>query len=430
MKKLHPFIKAAVLITFFISPFNIYSQNCNYSWSLQGSGTANVLYAVKAVNSLVCWTGGANALVLRTTDGGTTWVNANPNPGIIAGQVNSIDAIDGNTAWVTSTNSGGTFIYKTVNGGANWQQVFSSAQTRIFGIKMTDANSGFAFADPVSNVWQMLITSNGGLNWSLSPNAPPVQSMIETCLPKSFFVSLPNIWWGTSITTIYRSTNSGVNFSIHEANVSGIYIQSIFYSSPTEGLSASITMSKSTNGGVNYAGLPAPGAGNIEGIQGEGSNYWYVRGTEIFMSTNSGASWQNVNSAPQSLNHLDFPDGLSGCQTGWAVGFGGTICKLTSSVTGVNVLNSEIPANYSLNQNYPNPFNPQTVINFSVPAAGYTELKVYDILGNEIAVLLKQELNAGNYSVNYLPENTSAGIYFYTLSSGSYTETKKMMLVK
>lgn len=429
MKKLHPFIPAAFIL-FLIFPISILSQNCNYTWSLQSSGTANVLYTVKAVNSMICWAGGANAIVRRTTDGGTTWLNANPNTGVIAGEVNSIDAVDGNIAWVATTNSGGTFIYKTINGGANWQQVFSSAQTRIFGIKMTDANSGFAFADPIANIWQMLITTNGGLNWSLSPNAPTAQSMIETCLPKSFFVSLPNIWWGTSITTIYRSTNSGVNFTVHEANVTGIYIQSIFYSTPSEGLSASVSMSKSTNGGVNYAGLPVPGAGNIEGIQGEGSSYWYVRGTEIYMSTNSGANWLNVNTAPQSLNHLDFPDGLTGCQTGWAVGFGGTICKLTSSVTGVNLLNSEIPSKYSLSQNYPNPFNPQTVINFSVPQAGYTVLKVYDILGNEIAVLLKQELGAGNYSVNYAPQNLSAGIYFYTLWAGSYTETKKMILAK
>lgn len=429
MKKLHPFIHAALIALIFI-PINIFSQNCNYTWSLQGSGTASALYTVKAVSGEICWTGGANAIVRRTTDGGITWVNANPNPGVIAGQVNYIDAIDGNNAWLTSTSGGSTFIYKTINGGANWQQVFSSSQTLIFGLKMTDLNSGFAFGDPVSNIWQMLITTNGGLNWSLSPNAPPVQSNIEACLPRSFFVSLPNIYWGTSITTIYRSTNSGVNFTVHDANVSGIYILSIFYNSVNEGLSASISMSKSTNGGINYSALPAPGAGNINSIQGEGSNFWFIRGTEIYMSTNTGASWQNVNSSPQSLNHMDFPDGLTGCQTGWAVGFGGTICKLTSSVTGVNLLNSEIPSKYSLSQNYPNPFNPQTVINFSVPQTNFTELKVYDILGNEIAVLLKQELGAGNYSVNYAPENLSAGIYFYSLRSGSFSETKKMILAK
>lgn len=429
MKKLHLFLAAAVIAIFFI-PINILSQNCNYIWSLQNSGTLNAFYTVKAVNSQVCWTGGASAIVSRTTDGGTTWLNANPNPGVITGQVNNIDAIDGNTAWATTTNGGGTFIYKTINGGVNWLQVFSSAQTRIFGIKMTDANSGFAFGDPVSNVWQMLVTSNGGLNWSLSPNAPAVQINIETCLPNVFFVSLPNIYWGTSVTTIFRSTNSGLNFTSHPANVTGIYVLSLFYNASGTGLSASTTMSKTIDGGLNYSALPAPGAGNINGIQGESNNFWYVRGNGIYQSTNAGSDWLQVFSAPQSLNHLDFPDGLTGCQTGWAVGFGGTICKLTSSVTGVNLLNSEIPVGYSLSQNYPNPFNPQTVINFSVPKAGYTELKVYDILGNEIAVLIKQELGAGNYSVNYVPENISGGIYFYSLRSGNYSGTRKMMLAK
>ncbi len=430
MKKLHPFISFLTAALLLLFTAKTVGQNCTYAWSPQNSGFAGQLTTVKAVNELTCWTAGAGAVVLRTTDGGATWLNANPNPGVVAGMSNSIDAIDGNTAWLTSTNAGSTFIYKTTNGGALWQQVFSSSQTRIFGIEMTDAANGFAFADPISNVWQLMITSNGGMNWQLSPNAPPTLSNIETCLPGSFQVSLPNIWWGTSITTVYRSTNSGLSFTSHEANVSGIYILAVHYNSAGTGLSASISMSKSTNGGASYSSLPAPGAGNIEAIQGEGEDFWFIRGTGIYRSTNSGSSWEQVHTAAQTLMHMDFPDGLTGCQMGWAVGFGGGIYKMTGNLVGTGNNQNEIPSAFELNQNYPNPFNPETVISFSIPRAGYTELRVYDILGNEIAELVSDGLNAGNYAVNFNPVNLAGGVYFYTLSSGEFIQTRKMVIVK
>lgn len=429
MKKLHPFISFLTAALVLLITAKTVGQNCNYIWTQQNSGFAGQLTTVKAVNELTCWTAGAGAIVFRTTDGGATWLNANPNPGVVVGMSNSIDAIDGNTAWLTSTNAGSTFIYKTTNGGALWQQVFTSTQTRIFGLKMTSASNGFAFGDPVSNVWQLLLTTNGGLNWQLSPNAPPATN-IETCLPGSFQVSMPNIWWGTSITTVYRSTNGGVSFTSHEANVSGIYILAIHYNSAGTGFSASISMSKSTNGGVSYSSLPAPGAGNIESIQGEGENFWFIRGTGIYHSTNSGGSWQQVHTAAQTLSHMDFPDGLTGCQTGWAVGLGGGIYKVTGSLVGTGNNLNEVPETYLLKQNYPNPFNPETVIEFAVPKNTFAELKIFDAIGNEISVLESGNLNAGSYRYKLSSGGLSSGIYFYTLITPDFTETKKMLIIK
>jgi photosystem II stability/assembly factor-like uncharacterized protein len=430
MKKLHPFFSylAAALILTSLT-FKLQTQNCNYAWSPQNSGFAGQLTTVKAVNELVCWSGGANAVVFRTTDGGATWLNANPNPGVIAGMTNGIDAIDGNTAWLTSTNAGSTFIYKTTNGGVLWQQVFTSSQTRIFGLKMSSPSNGFAFADPISNVWQLLLTSNGGLNWQLSPNAPPATN-IETCLPGSFQVSLPNIWWGTSITTVYRSTNSGLSFTSHEANVTGIYILAIHYNSAGIGFSASTSMSRSTNGGANYSSLPAPGAGNIESIQGEGENFWYIRGTGIYHSTNSGDSWVQVHTAAQTLMQMDFPDGLTGCQMGWAIGLGGGIYKMTGNLVGTGNNQNEIPGAYMLKQNYPNPFNPETIIEFAIPKSAFVELRVFDAIGNEVSVLKSGNLDAGNYSYKLSAKGLSSGIYFYTLKTSEFTDTRKMLLLK
>jgi len=89
-----------------------------------------------------------------------------------------------------------------------------------------------------------------------------------------------------------------------------------------------------------------------------------------------------------------------------------------------------IPSEFSLMQNYPNPFNPSTFIKFHLAKDGMTSLKVYDILGKEVATLVDQHLFAGSYTVQFNADNFSSGIYFYRLSAGSFSETKRMTLIK
>ncbi|HEX3072658.1 MAG TPA: T9SS type A sorting domain-containing protein, partial [Ignavibacteriales bacterium] len=88
------------------------------------------------------------------------------------------------------------------------------------------------------------------------------------------------------------------------------------------------------------------------------------------------------------------------------------------------------PATFSLAQNYPNPFNPETKISFSLPQSGKTMLKVYDMLGREVAELINGEMEKGPHSVSFNGRNLSSGVYIYRLQSGSFTESKKMMLLK
>jgi M6 family metalloprotease-like protein len=88
------------------------------------------------------------------------------------------------------------------------------------------------------------------------------------------------------------------------------------------------------------------------------------------------------------------------------------------------------PSEYSLAQNYPNPFNPSTIISYSIKKAGFVSLKVYDVLGKEVAVLVSENESAGSYSVEFNAVNLSSGIYFYTLTSGDFTDSKKLMLLK
>ncbi|MDP1676776.1 MAG: cellulase family glycosylhydrolase [Bacteroidota bacterium] len=89
-----------------------------------------------------------------------------------------------------------------------------------------------------------------------------------------------------------------------------------------------------------------------------------------------------------------------------------------------------LPKEFALAQNYPNPFNPTTVISYQLSVDSYTTLKVYDLLGKEIATLVNEQKNAGTYSVQVNGEYLPSGMYFYTLQAGSFTSTKKLMLLK
>ncbi len=88
------------------------------------------------------------------------------------------------------------------------------------------------------------------------------------------------------------------------------------------------------------------------------------------------------------------------------------------------------PKAYELGQNYPNPFNPSTTIEYSVPKDAAVTLKIYDVLGKEVATLVNEQKPTGTYIVNWNASNFSSGLYFYKLTAGEFTQTKKMFLVK
>jgi hypothetical protein len=113
-----------------------------------------------------------------------------------------------------------------------------------------------------------------------------------------------------------------------------------------------------------------------------------------------------------------------------AVGAGGTVLrKVLGTTTEVQPM-GEVPDRFTLAQNYPNPFNPVTRIGFSVPAPGYTTLKVYDALGNEVATLVQESMGVGTYEVPFNASHLSSGTYYYRLQSGSSVMTKALLLLK
>lgn len=101
-----------------------------------------------------------------------------------------------------------------------------------------------------------------------------------------------------------------------------------------------------------------------------------------------------------------------------------------NAVVKITPVNNSIPETFTLSQNYPNPFNPSTKIDFSIPKNSFVSIKLYDILGKEIMILANKDFNSGAYTLEFDGSSLSSGVYFYKLTAGEFTDTKKMMLVK
>ncbi len=110
---------------------------------------------------------------------------------------------------------------------------------------------------------------------------------------------------------------------------------------------------------------------------------------------------------------------------------------LSDMITSIEEDLTEVPEDFNLAQNYPNPFNPSTKIKYTIPSVSIggvggakVQLKVHDLLGNEVATLVNDYQPAGSYEIEFNASGMGSGIYFYKLQSGSFVETKKMVLLK
>ena len=108
----------------------------------------------------------------------------------------------------------------------------------------------------------------------------------------------------------------------------------------------------------------------------------------------------------------------------------GTVGQFPEGVASVENVSGVTPSNYTLSQNYPNPFNPSTTINFAIPNSEFVTLKVFNILGSEVATLVNENLSAGSYRFNFDAQGLASGIYLYELNAGNFREIKKMNLLK
>ncbi len=133
---------------------------------------------------------------------------------------------------------------------------------------------------------------------------------------------------------------------------------------------------------------------------------------------------------------LFVPNGAEICADSIIVHAGGSfttenpngIC--TNAIVTGGIEAEIIPSDFSLSQNYPNPFNPATTINYSIPELSNVVIKVYDVLGDEVAILVNEQKPAGSYEVQFDASKLSSGVYYYKIQAGNYIETRKMILLK
>ncbi|CAN5597552.1 hypothetical protein BH10BAC5_BH10BAC5_21300 [soil metagenome] len=415
--------KTILTILFFLFSFsNIYSQ----PWIDETSGVTEELTSVSAPDNYDVWVCGFNKTILRTTNAGNNWTVI-PGAGITSFlSLYTIFGISSTTALVSGSTGTATFVYRTSDSGVSWTQVFTQTNGFINAIRMRDVNNGFMMGDPVNGNWSLWRTSNGGLTWTPAEALSALSNTYGTNNCLSMIGT--NIWFGTTNhTLIYHSTNNGTNWSGQNSpNISDI--RGIAFNNLNTGVAGTNGLVKTTNSGVNW--LPVTGP-NILAITGDMNNsFWAVGSGIINKSTDNGNTWSVDHTLTGSAYRaITYSRSGTASASIWAVGTHGSISYF-GQISGITPINNTVVTEYKLAQNFPNPFNPETKINFAIPHSGFTALKVYTIDGKEVATLVNENLSQGNYSITFSNNYLSSGIYFYTLTSGNYSETKKMILVK
>jgi hypothetical protein len=197
---------------------------------------------------------------------------------------------------------------------------------------------------------------------------------------------------------------------------------------PGTPVTAACVLGSSTNEMRIARGNSDAGSGWLDEIR-----VWSVARTGAEINNNKCNKWIPNNTAGLKAQwHFDstYVDSVSGWN-GVPMGTAGfdtmSFCPIVTNISGNE---PNVPASYKLGQNYPNPFNPVTTIKFSIPKSGYVEIKLYDVLGKEVATLVSDPYNAGEYRVDFNASNLPSGTYFYRLESNGFIDTKKMILIK
>ena len=166
-----------------------------------------------------------------------------------------------------------------------------------------------------------------------------------------------------------------------------------------------------------------------------GTNLFVGKGRDgVFLSTNNGTNWVAASTGFMSTGIYTFAANSDG--TGGKNLFVGTDGSgvwrrpLSEMLTSAEKLSTDLPTHFCLDQNYPNPFNPTTAISYQLTAISFVTLKVFDLVGRDVATLVSEELTPGNYTCQWNAAGLPSGVYFYRLEAGSYVETKKLVLLR
>lgn len=360
----------------------------------------------------------------------------------------------------------GTFgggVYKSEDNGDSWVQVGASNQvvhclciTRTGKIYAGTSANGVYYSDDNGDTWdniggswcspiQELIykgntvfagtvlcgvikTSNNGLFWDEINNGLPQDAM--NCL---ILNDRSHILVGSLSNGVFLSTDNGDNWS--ETSLTNKNIQSFaindegYIFAGTGGSNGAVY--RSMDDGASWdkkdTGLPYNSMQALA-INTEGDVFVGTEDHGVYCSTNNGDSWVEINSGLTD----DDVRCLAINESGYI--FAGTcnkgVFRSVQSTSFVKGRTSRAQISFVLKNNYPNPFNSSTTIEFSIIQSGYVTLKIYDISGKEVALLIRKKFSVGNHKVEWNADNFASGVYYYRLQSDGLIVTKKCVLLK
>lgn len=389
--------------------------------------------------------------IFHTSNGGNSWSTQFISPYYPNDAFRSIGFADSLHGWMGTLDSIHYILYSTTNGGLNWNPVQNiPTNIKANGIcGMSVVNSSVMYG---AGIWYgpptIIKTTNAGLNWTVIDMSTYAHSLIDCRFTTQdsgivvggigssssnehgvvLFTSNGGNNWVTRFTT---SDNNNFCWKISFPTASTGYV------SLEKFLTGAVYFLKTTNGGVNWSELLFTSTYyDEEGIGFVNANTGWIGGYgtgnpgpgPTYETTNGGNSW-HLAGWGLNINRLRFLSDTIGYAAG------SLVYKYTKEPIGIQPISTEVPKQFSLHQNYPNPFNPETKIRFEIPAGVKREtsnvkMVIYNAIGKEIAILVNEQLKAGVYEINWNGFDYPSGVYFYKLQTESYSESKKLILLK
>jgi photosystem II stability/assembly factor-like uncharacterized protein len=366
--------------------------------------------------------------VFQTIDGGSTWREM--PVGAPAEWPIDLSMVDRTHIWVCTDHGR---IYGTTDGGVSWTvQFYDTSKTDFFNyVKMFDLNNGVAEGDgPPTAPAFVLKTTDGGTHWTEVPNS--LEGSSGSIWQRISFVN-PNVGYffisGYGPQGVFKTTDGGITWS--QTSYPG-YVQVIKFCN--EGIGLAIPgpgeVYRTIDGGAIWESFTSPHTGwgyDIEFLPGNPSKVWMTDNSRLYFSSDTGRTWNAQPSVSGGSDIIFVND-----KYGWLLGNNGVLYRTTTGgLVGVVDRGAPVkPETFSLKQNYPNPFNPSTTMEFSVSHSGYVTLKIFSLLGVEVATVVARELTAGRYSVDWNAVGLPSGVYFCRFAAGPLVETRKMVLMK
>lgn len=353
-------------------------------------------------------------------------------------------------------------IYRTADNGRNWVRI-NNDMTVGYVWSIANNSNGMLLAGTEQGLF---VSADNGSTWHLSGITGKDVRAIAIDPANN------NIYAGTWGYGIFKSTDNGETWNRLSAEPSNLAVHAISINANSEIYAGTFGSGvlKSTDNGTTWNKLNV-GYDHIWalGISSNGNIYAGTYGDGMYRSTDNGANWTKSSNGINSafIYSITMDAGTNVYVGAWAEGVytsadngnewssmgmnglgvssvivnpysnslyvgtsNGAVYTTRASATGVQNDENTVPVKFALEQNYPNPFNPSTSIKFSIPSAGHYELKVYDVLGKEVATLVNENYNPGNYTVNFNAAGLSSGMYIYRLSGSNVNMVKKMMLLK